>query len=95
LGAYFNMDPLVMRILFVVLFFAQGIGLLVYLILWIAVPGARTTSQKLEMRGEEVNISNIEKSIRDDVQESKEAPPMVWFPNRNLCGANLFPRVNR
>lgn len=75
LGAYFNMDPLVMRILFVVLFFAQGIGLLVYLILWIAVPGARTTSQKLEMRGEEVNISNIEKSIRDDVQESKEAAP--------------------
>lgn len=71
LSAYFKVDPLVMRILFVVLFFANGIGLLAYLILWIAVPGAVTTAQKLEMRGEEVTISNIEKRVRDENPEMK------------------------
>jgi len=73
LGAYFKVDPIVMRILFVVLLFANGIGILAYLVLWIAVPGAQTTTQKLEMRGEEVNISNIERTIRDDGPEVKDA----------------------
>ncbi len=68
LAQYFRIDPLVMRILFVVLFFANGVGLLAYLILWIAVPRAQTTSQKLEMRGEEVTISNIERSVKEEPQ---------------------------
>ncbi len=38
LGAYFNLDPVVMRIIFVVLLLANGIGILAYLVLWIAVP---------------------------------------------------------
>lgn len=65
LGSYFKMDPVILRILFVLLFFANGVGLLAYIILWIAVPRAVTTVQKLEMRGEEVNVSNIERSFRD------------------------------
>lgn len=38
LGKYFNIDPVLFRILFVALVFAGGGGLLVYIILWIAVP---------------------------------------------------------
>jgi len=68
LGSYFKIDPVIVRILFVLLFFANGVGLLAYIILWIAVPRAVTTSQKLEMRGEEVNVSNIERSLRDQGQ---------------------------
>ena len=74
LAQYFRIDRLVMRILFVVLFFANGIGLLAYLVLWIAVPRAQTTAQRLEMRGEEVTISNIERSVRDESQETPERP---------------------
>lgn len=70
LGAYFKMDPVIVRIIFVLLFFANGVGLLAYLILWIAVPKARTTSQLLEMKGEEVTVSNIQRTIRDQVQEN-------------------------
>jgi hypothetical protein len=40
----------------------SGTGVLAYIILWIVVPAAVTTSEKLEMTGEPVNISNIEKS---------------------------------
>jgi len=74
LGAYFNMDPVILRIIFVVLFFAtSGAALLAYLILWIAVPKAKTTAQRLEMRGQEATVKNIEKSIREEVDEVKES----------------------
>ena len=73
LGAYFKMDPVIVRIIFVLLFFANGVGLLAYLILWIAVPKARTTSQLLEMKGEEVTVTNIQRTIRDQGQENPAA----------------------
>lgn len=74
LGAYFSMDPVILRIIFVVLFFAtSGAALLAYLILWIAVPKAKTTAQRLEMRGQEATVKNIEKSIREEVDEVKES----------------------
>jgi phage shock protein PspC (stress-responsive transcriptional regulator) len=69
MGAYFNTDPLWFRIAFIVLTLFGGSGVLVYLILWLIVPEARTTAEKLEMRGEEININNIEKSIRDEMHE--------------------------
>ncbi len=65
LGHYFNINSIWLRLLFVALFFS-GFGTLVYIVLWIVVPKAITTAEKLEMRGERVNISNIEKSIREE-----------------------------
>lgn len=70
LGTYFKIDPVIVRIIFVLIFFANGVGLLAYLILWIAVPKARTTAQLLEMKGEEVTVSSIQRTIRDQVQEN-------------------------
>ena len=74
LGAYFSMDPVILRIIFAVLFFVtSGAALLAYIILWIAVPKAVTTAQRLEMRGQEATVKNIEKSIREEVSEVKES----------------------
>lgn len=74
LGAYFNMDPVILRIIFAILFFVTfPAALLAYIILWIAVPKARTTAQRLEMRGQEATVKNIEKSIREEVTEVKES----------------------
>jgi phage shock protein PspC (stress-responsive transcriptional regulator) len=72
LGAYLNMDPVILRIIFVVLFLINGIGLIAYLILWIAVPKAVNTAQRLEMKGQEVTVSNIEKSIKEEAKEIKD-----------------------
>jgi phage shock protein PspC (stress-responsive transcriptional regulator) len=66
LAAYFNIDPVWVKVLFIITLFAGGTGVLAYIILWIVVPEAITTAEKLEMRGEPVNISNIERSIRDE-----------------------------
>lgn len=74
LGAYFSMDPVILRIIFAVLFFiTSGAALLAYLILWIAVPKAINTAQRLEMRGQEATVKNIEKSIKEEVKEVKES----------------------
>ncbi|MBI5217688.1 MAG: PspC domain-containing protein [Bacteroidia bacterium] len=70
LAAYFNIDPVFVRILMVITFFA--FGPLLYIILWIAIPKARTTTQKLEMKGKKVNISNIEQNIREEFEEVKQ-----------------------
>lgn len=71
LGAYFDVDPLVFRILFVVLFFAWGASAFVYILLWIIVPKAVTAAQRLEMKGKNVTISNIEKNIRNEYNDIK------------------------
>ncbi len=71
IGAYFRIDPIWIRILFFISIWIGGAGLIIYLILWIVLPEARTTAEKLEMRGEKVNISNIEKSINEEVEHLK------------------------
>ena len=74
LGTYFNMDPVMVRIIFVAaILFTSGAGLLAYIILWIVVPKATTTAHRLEMRGEEVTVKNIEKFIKDELNFVKES----------------------
>lgn len=72
LSAYFGWDPLFMRILFVILFFGFGTGFLIYLLLWIIVPVASTTAEKMRMRGEKVDVESIKQrfqNVKKDVQD--------------------------
>ncbi len=65
LGYYFGFDATWIKIAFLATAFAGfGFGIIVYLILWIATPEAITTSEKLEMTGEPVTITTIEKKVR-------------------------------
>ncbi len=72
LAAYLNVDLLWVRIAFAVLTLFWLSGTIVYLILWIVLPEAQTTAEKLQMKGEKVNIDNIEKSIREEVSHLKD-----------------------
>ncbi|GEL09446.1 phage shock protein C (PspC) family protein [Flavobacterium glycines] len=73
LGHYFGIDVVWIRIVLVLLIFAGfGTGIIAYIILWIVTPEARTTSEKLEMTGEPVNISNIEKKVREEFETVSE-----------------------
>lgn len=72
LGHYFGVDKVWLRIFLLVMVLAWGTGILAYLILWIAMPEAITTSEKLEMRGEPVTISNIEKKVREEIEMLSE-----------------------
>ena len=67
---YFNVDVIWIRLAWLVAAFGFGFGFIVYPILWILLPQAVTTAEKLEMEGEDVNISNIEKKIRDEISDA-------------------------
>jgi phage shock protein PspC (stress-responsive transcriptional regulator) len=68
LGHYFGIDKTWLRVFLLIMVFAWGTGFVAYIILWIAMPAAKTTSEKLEMRGEPVTISNIEKKVREEIE---------------------------
>lgn len=72
LGHYFGIDKVWLRIGMLILLFAFGTGLLAYIILWIVMPEAKTTAEKLEMTGEPVTISNIEKKVREEFDNVSE-----------------------
>lgn len=59
LAAYLGIDVTIVRIVWVILFFVYGSGLLAYLILWIVAPKAETVAQKLQMKGYAPTAENI------------------------------------
>ena len=69
LGHYLKIEAIWVRILWIILTLASsGAFILIYIALWIFVPEAKTTADKLSMRGEAVNLSNIERKIREEFE---------------------------
>ncbi|MCK9611848.1 MAG: PspC domain-containing protein [Bacteroidales bacterium] len=71
LGHYLNIDPVWFRIFFIVALFIFGSSALIYLILWIIIPKATTTEEKLNMKGEPMTISEIQENIENEFQDLK------------------------
>ncbi|HEY4617075.1 MAG TPA: PspC domain-containing protein [Flavobacterium sp.] len=94
LGHYFGVDAVWIRIVLILLVFAGfGTGILAYIILWIVTPEAITTSEKLEMTGEPVNISNIEKKVREEFENVSDRIKNVDYDkygNQIKSGAGKF-----
>lgn len=71
-AAYFDIDAVWIRLAFALIalpfFFNSffGSALLLYILLWIIIPEAQSTTEKLQMRGEPINISNIEKNVVEE-----------------------------
>ncbi|MEL0652333.1 PspC domain-containing protein [Algibacter sp. TI.3.09] len=72
LAHYLGIDAIWIRLVWVLLFFGFGTGILLYILLWVLVPEAKTTAEKIMMAGEPVNISNIEKKIKDGFENVSE-----------------------
>jgi phage shock protein PspC (stress-responsive transcriptional regulator) len=93
LAAYFGVDETIIRLLFVVGIPLGGTSVIIYLILWTITPEAKTLTEKMQMEGEPVTLSNIEKKIKesfniaDDDQENLFAKILV-FPFKLI--AKLF-----
>lgn len=91
IGNYFDVDPIWIRLAFAVALFIFGTGLMFYIILWIVIPEAKTTAEKLQMRGERVNINNIEKSLKEEMEGIKNR----FNQNVNSNGMNSTRRSIR
>lgn len=66
---YFDIDPVWLRLGFVLAVVLGGTGILFYLLLMIIIPKAETTAEKLEMRGDPVDVNNIKRSIQEEFEE--------------------------
>jgi len=69
IAAWLGTTALAVRLVFIVVTLFYGVSVLAYCILWILVPKAKTTAQKLEMRGEPVNINNIVKDVKESFSD--------------------------
>jgi phage shock protein PspC (stress-responsive transcriptional regulator) len=67
MASYWDMEIWVVRFIFLVLAF-MGVGILIYLILYIVLPEAKTTAEKIEMKGNPVNIHNIKDSVKKEFE---------------------------
>jgi phage shock protein PspC (stress-responsive transcriptional regulator) len=65
-------DPLWVRLGFILIVLSGGVGIPVYLILWAILPKAETASDRLAMRGEPINVSNIGKIIEEEMEHFSE-----------------------
>ena len=71
-AAYFKIDPLIIRLIFLILLFSTaGITSVAYLAMWAIVPLASTAIEKLNMCGEDVTIENIGKQVSEDLREKE------------------------
>jgi phage shock protein PspC (stress-responsive transcriptional regulator) len=82
LSHYVGLDSVWIRIILLILFFSSVGGVvLVYILLWIIVPEAITTADKLKMKGEPVNVSNIKKKIKEELDQVSDTVKEVDYEN--------------
>lgn len=71
---FLNIDVVIIRAIFVIVFMFAGFGLGLYIILWIIVPKANTTIDKLRMRGKEITVDSVREEVESAAQRlSKES----------------------
>jgi len=89
LGEYLNIDPTFVRIFFVLLGFTNGIGVLIYLLMWIIVPpeDARNISLRESARTGADEIAEQAHSIGEDLRQAVRSPTsQTWM----YIGAGLI-----
>lgn len=84
MASYFDMDPTLVRILFVLFVLFTGFGILVYFLMWLIVPAARSQTDKLRMRGVSVNVASLEKqrTQAEPIVENSSSRWLLWL----VCG---------
>ncbi len=97
LGHYIGMDPLWLRIIFLVLLLAGwGFPAVVYFVMWVLVPEAITAGEKLEMQGEPVTVENIKRMFDEGTERVKSGSQRMaqeakdlgrqWGPSARQAG---------
>lgn len=70
---YFDVDPVIIRLVFAILFLTAGIGLLAYILAWIIIPAARTPEEMSYMSGgEPMNFNTIKRNMGEELQDLKK-----------------------
>ncbi len=72
LAHYFDIDPVIIRLVLVVLFLTAGIGVLIYLIAWAVIPVANSRAELYNMNsGNPVTFNDITRNVEKELQDLK------------------------
>ncbi len=71
LSSYLGIDPVIIRVIFVIFGF-MGFGVPVYILLWVIVPSAKTPSERLQMKGKPVNIDTLKEEFEKTTNRLKD-----------------------
>jgi phage shock protein PspC (stress-responsive transcriptional regulator) len=71
IGHYFNIEAKWIRIAFLILLIFKGFGLIPYLLLWIVIPKANSRTERMEMKGEKINLQAFQKNVEDELAAVK------------------------
>lgn len=63
LANYFNIDATIIRVIWAILTFGFGFGFLLYILLWIFVPKAKTSLDRLRMKGAPINFDSVKEEV--------------------------------
>ena len=69
LANYFKTESISIRIAFIIFTVLGGFGILAYIVLWIIAPKANSLTDKMQMKGQKVTLSNIDSSIKQNKEE--------------------------
>jgi phage shock protein PspC (stress-responsive transcriptional regulator) len=73
LAAYMGIDVILIRIAFIALSFASGAGVLLYILIWLLAPEAKTPSERLHMQGKAVTVDTLKEMVdRADIAGASE-----------------------
>ncbi len=84
LAHWMGINAVWVRLCFVLCLFIWGFTAFLYVILWLVVPQANTAAQRLDMRGEEVTVENIEREVK------KQSSVDSQLSERSGCGSFLI-----
>ena len=65
LGKYFEIDPTIVRLLFALLFFGFGSGLMVYVLMWILMPDEKMLQERKQQSSKPQETSPIEGEVME------------------------------
>lgn len=66
LAKYLNIDIIIVRIIFIVFLIGGGLSFIAYLVLWVITPEASSITDRMQMKGEKVTLSNIDENIKKE-----------------------------
>jgi phage shock protein PspC (stress-responsive transcriptional regulator) len=94
-GAYFNIDPWIVRVIMICLVIFGGVSALLYFIFWIAMPKAVTTADRLMMKGKKVDVNSIEDAVKKEWNETKSGIKSVGRNARSSSFFNVIGKIFR
>lgn len=99
LAAYLNIDVTVIRLIWAGSFFVFGSGFLLYLLLWIIVPAANSSIDRLRMKGKPINVDTVkeevERAARNVTEKSRSFANKMKEDGRVRKGVSSIGRVVR